>query len=79
MKVRHGGMGDTLWACDSKHGNCTDFHSLFISTARSQKNPARFQIGFPLPAVKTAAEIPAYPCWAEFYLDSIGWVPGRRM
>ncbi|HMB83100.1 MAG TPA: transglutaminase domain-containing protein, partial [Terriglobales bacterium] len=25
------GHGDTLWACDSKHGNCTDFHSVFIS------------------------------------------------
>src|SRR5882672_9835060 len=52
------GHGDTLWACDSKHGNCTDFHSVFISMARSQKIPARFQIGFPLPADKTSAEIP---------------------
>ena len=24
------GHGDTLWACDSNHGNCTDFHSVFI-------------------------------------------------
>ena len=69
------GHGDTLWACDSKHGNCTDFHSVFISMARSQKIPARFQIGFPLPADKTSAEIPGYHCWAEFYLDAIGWVP----
>ena len=22
------GHGDTLWACDAKHGNCTDFHSV---------------------------------------------------
>jgi transglutaminase-like putative cysteine protease len=36
------GRGDTLWACDAKHGNCTDFHSVFISMARSQKIPARF-------------------------------------
>jgi transglutaminase-like putative cysteine protease len=69
------GHGDTLWACDSKHGNCTDFHSVFISMARSQKIPARFQIGFPLPADKTSAEIPGYHRWAEFYLDSTGWVP----
>ncbi|MBZ5657826.1 MAG: transglutaminase domain-containing protein [Acidobacteriia bacterium] len=69
------GHGDTLWACDSKHGNCTDFHSVFISMARSQKIPARFQIGFPLPADKSTAEIPGYHCWAEFYLDSTGWVP----
>jgi transglutaminase-like putative cysteine protease len=69
------GHGDTLWACDSKHGNCTDFHSVFISMARSQKIPARFQIGFPLPADKSSAEIPGYHCWAEFYIDSIGWIP----
>jgi transglutaminase-like putative cysteine protease len=41
------GHGDTLWACDSKHGNCTDFHSVFISMARAEKIPARFEIGFP--------------------------------
>ncbi len=69
------GHGDTLWACDSKHGNCTDFHSVFISMARAEKIPARFQIGFPLPADKHSAEIPGYHCWAEFYLDSAGWVP----
>jgi len=69
------GHGDTLWACDSKHGNCTDFHSVFISMARAEKIPARFQIGFPLPADKHSAEVPGYHCWAEFYLDRTGWVP----
>jgi transglutaminase-like putative cysteine protease len=69
------GHGDTLWACDSKHGNCTDFHSVFISMARAEKIPARFQIGFPLPADKHSAEIPGYHCWAEFYTDATGWVP----
>ena len=69
------GHGDTLWACNSKHGNCTDFHSVFISMARAEKIPARFEVGFPLPADKHSAEIPGYHCWAEFYLDSTGWVP----
>jgi len=69
------GHGDTLWACDSKHGNCTDFHSVFISMARAEKIPARFQIGFPIPADKHSAEIPGYHCWAEFYLEGTGWVP----
>jgi transglutaminase-like putative cysteine protease len=69
------GHGDTLWACDSRHGNCTDFHSVFISMARAEKIPARFQIGFPLPADKHSADIAGYHCWAEFYLDSTGWVP----
>ena len=69
------GRGDTLWACDSKRGNCTDFHSLFMSMARSQGIPARFEIGFPLPAAKTSAEIPGYHCWSEFFLSGKGWVP----
>jgi len=69
------GHGDTLWACDSKRGNCTDFHSLFISMARSQHIPARFEIGFQLPAEKHSAEVPGYHCWSDFYVNSIGWIP----
>jgi transglutaminase-like putative cysteine protease len=69
------GHGDTLWACDSKRGNCTDFHSVFMSMARSQHIPSRFEIGFPLPTDKHSAEIPGYHCWAEFYVDQAGWVP----
>jgi transglutaminase-like putative cysteine protease len=69
------GHGDTLWACDSKRGNCTDFHSVFISMARSQGIPARFEIGFPIPPDKRSAEVAGYHCWTDFYIDSIGWVP----
>ena len=69
------GHGDTLWACDSKRGNCTDFHSVFMSMARSQHIPSRFEIGFSLPPDKHAGEIPGYHCWAEFYVDQAGWVP----
>jgi transglutaminase-like putative cysteine protease len=69
------GHGDTLWACDSKRGNCTDFHSLFISMARSQHIPARFEIGFQLPPDKQSAEVSSYHCWSDFYVNSIGWIP----
>jgi len=69
------GHGDTLWACDSKRGNCTDFHSVFISMARSQKIPARFEIGFQLPPDKSSADIAGYHCWAEFYTRDRGWFP----
>jgi transglutaminase-like putative cysteine protease len=69
------GRGDTLYACDAKKGNCTDFHSLFISMARSQGIPARFEIGFPLPGDKTSGEIAGYHCWSDFYVNDIGWVP----
>jgi len=69
------GRGDVLYACDAKKGNCTDFHSLFIAMARSQGIPARFEIGFPLPPDKHAAEIAGYHCWADFYVDGKGWIP----
>ena len=69
------GRGDAEWACDSKRGNCTDFHSVFISMARSQGIPARFEIGFPLPANKNSGDIAGYHCWAEFYDSQYGWVP----
>ena len=69
------GHGDTLYACNAKHGNCTDFHSLFISMARSQNIPAGFQIGFPIAADKHSGEIPGYHCWADFYTKDHGWTP----
>lgn len=68
------GRGDSLWVCNSRHGNCTDFHSLFISLARAEGIPARFEIGFPLPVAKEGA-IPGYHCWAEFFVNGPGWVP----
>ena len=69
------GKGDTLWACDSKRGNCTDFHSVFISMARSQKIPARFEMGLSLPDDQTSGQIAGYHCWAEFYTHERGWFP----
>ncbi|HTS13170.1 MAG TPA: transglutaminase domain-containing protein [Candidatus Limnocylindrales bacterium] len=69
------GRGDAIWACDSHHGNCTDFHSLFIGMARAAGIPARFEIGFPLPANAHEGAIASYHCWAEFYIDGIGWIP----
>jgi transglutaminase-like putative cysteine protease len=69
------GQGDVNWVCDSRFGNCTDFHSLFISWARSHKLPARFEIGFPLPDQRGKGEIPGYHCWAYFYIDGHGWTP----
>lgn len=70
------GRGDANWACDSKFGNCSDFHSLFISLSRAQKMPAKFEIGFPLPEARGAGEIAGYHCWAFFQPEAgKGWVP----
>jgi transglutaminase-like putative cysteine protease len=69
------GRGDAVWACDSGYGNCTDFHSLFISLARSQKIPCKFEIGFPLPEKRGTGEVPGYHCWAKFKPAGKDWVP----
>lgn len=69
------GRGDEMWACDSKRGNCTDFHSVLIGMLRSSRIPARFEIGFPLPEARREGDIPGYHCWAEFYLNGAGWIP----
>jgi len=69
------GRGDAVWACDAKHGNCTDFHSPFIGMLRVDGIPARFDIGFPLPENKDKGDISGYHCWAEFYTPKIGLIP----
>jgi transglutaminase-like putative cysteine protease len=69
------GRGDAMWACDAHHGNCTDFHSLFIALARSENIPARFSIGFPLPPNSSQGIVPGYHCWAAFYVPGLGWAP----
>lgn len=68
------GRGDTRRVCLLGAGNCTDFHSLFLSMARASQIPARFKIGVVVPQ-EPSGTIPGYHCWAEFYERSRGWVP----
>jgi len=67
------GKGDTERACDIRAGNCTDFHSLFMSLARAKGIPSRFVIGFPITAKD--GQVKGYHCWAEFYVKGKGWIP----
>jgi transglutaminase-like putative cysteine protease len=69
------GRGDIYYACDARRGNCTDFHAIVIGYARALGIPARFAIGFPLPADRGTGQISGYHCWAEAYVKGIGWVP----
>jgi len=69
------GRGDAIYACTVRKGNCTDFHALLIGMMRAAGIPARFEIGFPLPADKIEGAIGGYHCWAQFYLPGAGWVP----
>ena len=69
------GTGSTDWACRAGYGNCTDFHSLFISLARGKGLPARFAIGFPIPPERGEGKVGGYHCWSDFYVGGYGWVP----
>jgi len=75
-KSGHGwGRGDANYACDVRRGNCTDFHSFFIALSRSADIPARFWIGFGIPARRGKGVVTGYHCWAEFWVQKRGWIP----
>ena len=74
-KIPGFGRGDARWACQSGYGNCTDYHSLFISIARKRSLPAKFEIGLPISQKNRDGEIGGYHCWASFYVEELGWVP----
>jgi len=67
------GTGDANYACDVKSGNCTEFHSFFISLARSVGIPARFAVGASIPSERNEGEVDGYHCWAEFYAEGKWW------
>ena len=69
------GIGDSLLTLEAKKGICTDYHSLFISLARSLGIPAKFEIGYRIPEEKSEGKLNGYHCWAKFYLKDKGWIP----
>lgn len=69
------GIGNSLLTLKYRRGMCTDWHSLFISLARSLGIPAKFEIGFPVPKDKKEGRIEGYHCWAAFYIKGRGWIP----
>jgi transglutaminase-like putative cysteine protease len=74
-KAPGAGRGDVLWACDSKTGDCTDYHSTFIALCRSQGIPADHEFGFPIRTQAKAGTIAHNHCWARFWVDGVGWIP----
>ncbi len=68
------GNGNSNYACDISVGNCTDFHSYFMSLSRSLHVPARFHIGFSIPNGNEGI-IAGYHCWADFHKNNNTWTP----
>ena len=73
IKAGKYGTGDAVYACDALTGNCTEFHSLFISLARSKGIPSRFAVGASIPSERDEGGIDGYHCWAEFYAEGKWW------
>jgi transglutaminase-like putative cysteine protease len=68
------GVGDAVYACNARSGNCSDFHAYFIALAREVGIPARFAIGAAIPSERNDGGIDGYHCWAEFFADG-KWIP----
>lgn len=74
MKYGDGwGKGDAVYACNTRTGNCTDFHAYFIALARAVGIPARFAIGTAIPSERNEGGIDGYHCWAEFFAEGKWW------
>ena len=76
------GQGNARYACDIGVGNCTDYHSYFISLCRTLDAPARFHMGFNIPPDDSEdgeGIVKGYHCWADYYtVDENGkgtWYP----
>jgi transglutaminase-like putative cysteine protease len=67
------GVGDAVRACDTRTGNCSDYHAYFIALARAIGIPARLAIGAAIPSERNDGRIDGYHCWAEFSADGKWW------
>ena len=68
------GNGNSLYACNIGVGNCTDYHSYFMSLGRTMEIPVRFHMGFPIPN-GSEGRVGGYHCWADYYVEEEGWYP----
>lgn len=73
-KAPGAGIGDVLWACNSKTGDCSDYHSVFIALCRSEGIPADHVFGLPLSAAQGKGKVKDWHCWARFYVQGPGWI-----
>lgn len=74
-KAPGAGTGNAVWACDSKTGDCTDYHSVFIGVCRWRGIPADHVFGLPMPPEQPEGDIRYAHCWARFHVDGVGWIP----
>lgn len=68
-------VGDANYCLTTETGNCTDFHSLYTSLARSAGIPTRMVYGsLAKPTLKGVDKDQSYHCWPETYIGGLGWI-----
>jgi len=72
------GKGNAVWACDSKTGDCTDFHSVFIGVCRWRGIPADHVFGLPFPPEQPRA-MRSIAMLAQFWWPMSGLGSHRRL
>ncbi|MFM9838978.1 MAG: transglutaminase-like domain-containing protein, partial [Cyclobacteriaceae bacterium] len=68
------GVGDAALACNSKTGDCSDYHSVFIGVCRAAGIPADHVFGIPLRNTQPNHTIKYWHCWAQFWVKDAGWI-----
>jgi len=71
---RQSWKGSTDHALVCQVGNCNDIHALYLSLSRSAGIPGRLVMGFALEG-EDQCDLCGYHCWAETYVDGLGWLP----
>ena len=72
-KAPGAGLGDAVWACNSKTGDCSDYHSVFIGICRVSGIPADHEFGIPLRRAQPNI-VKDWHCWAKFWVQGPGWI-----
>lgn len=85
QRLKASANGESEYCLVSRTGNCTDFHSLFASLARSLGIPTRMDYGslfqgenLPIPnkaSLDGKDTDASYHCWVQVYAHGIGWIP----
>jgi transglutaminase-like putative cysteine protease len=75
-KLKASPTGSTEHCLTTKTGNCTDFHSLYMSLSRAAGIPTRITYGsfFKGPLDGQDAD-QSYHCWLEYFAPNVGWIP----
>jgi transglutaminase-like putative cysteine protease len=75
-KLKASTTGSTDHCLTTKTGNCTDFHSLYMSLSRAAGIPTRITYGsfFKGPLDGQDAD-QSYHCWLEYFAPGVGWIP----